>query len=95
MQDINYKSIVAELDDIQQSMLSEITDGKRSMEALLSDITQVRFQLHPDGGEMELVERRELQVKHVKHIQTAWEALAGLDTNIKLKHLHSCCHMLR
>ena len=70
-------------------MLSEIADGKRSMEALLSDITQVRFQLHPDGGEMELVERRELQVKHAKYIQTAWEALAGLDTNVKLKHLHS------
>ena len=39
---------------------------------------------------MELVECRELQVKHAKHIQTAWEALAGFDTNIKLKHLHSC-----
>ena len=60
LQDINYKSIVAELDNIQQSMLSEITDGKRSREALLSNITQVCFQLHPDGGEMELVKRREL-----------------------------------
>ena len=89
LQDINYKSIVAELDDIQQSMLSKITDGKRSMEALLSDITQVCFQLHPDSGEMELVECRELQVKHAKQIQTAWEALARLDTNVKLKHLHS------
>ena len=38
---------------------------------------------------MELVKCRELQVKHAKYIQTAWEALAGLDTNVELKHLHS------